>query len=130
VRLKIRDDIWFKLLGNATFNPVSVLTGATLEAMGTHPGARSVIKTLMVEAAAVATRLGVQFPMDIDKRIDGAAAVGAHKTSMLQDYELGRPMEIDALVASVAELGRLVVVPTPVLDAAIELVRYKSDARS
>jgi 2-dehydropantoate 2-reductase len=96
----------------------------------THPGARSVIKTLMVEAAAVATRLGVQFPMDIDKRIDGAAAVGAHKTSMLQDYELGRPMEIDALVASVAELGRLVDVPTPVLDAAIELVRYKSDARS
>jgi 2-dehydropantoate 2-reductase len=130
VRLKIRDDIWFKLLGNATFNPVSVLTGATLEAMGTHPGARSVIKTLMVEAAAVATRLGVQFPMDIDKRIDGAAAVGAHKTSMLQDYELGRPMEIDALVASVAELGRLVDVPTPVLDAAIELVRYNSAARS
>jgi len=130
VRRKIRDDIWFKLLGNATFNPVSVLTGATLEQMGTHPGIRSVIRTLMTEAEAVATRLGVRFAMDLDKRIDGATTVGAHKTSMLQDYELGRPLEIDALVASVAELGRLVDVPTPVLDAAVELVRYKADSRS
>jgi 2-dehydropantoate 2-reductase len=129
VRRKIRDDIWFKLLGNATFNPVSVLTGATLEQMGQHPGTRLVIKTLMEEAAAVATALGVRFAMDIDKRIDGGTAVGAHKTSMLQDYELGRPLEIDALVASVAELGRLVDVPTPVLDAAIELVRLKAELR-
>jgi 2-dehydropantoate 2-reductase len=129
VRRKIRDDIWFKLLGNATFNPVSVLTGATLEQMGRHPGTRSVIKTLMEEAAAVATALGVRFAMDIDKRIDGGTAVGAHKTSMLQDYELGRPLEIDALVASVAELGRLVDVSTPVLDAAIELVRLKAELR-
>jgi 2-dehydropantoate 2-reductase len=129
VRPRIRDDIWFKLLGNATFNPVSVLTGATLEQMGQHPGTRSVIKTLMEEAAAVATALGVRFAMDIDKRIDGGTAVGAHKTSMLQDYELGRPLEIDALVASVAELGRLVDVPTPVLDAAIELVRLKAELR-
>lgn len=129
VRRKIRDDIWFKLLGNATFNPVSVLTGATLEEMGQHSGTRSVIKTLMEEAAAVATTLGVRFAMDIDKRIDGGTAVGAHKTSMLQDYELGRPLEIDALVAAVAELGRLVDVPTPVLDAAIELVRLKAELR-
>ena len=129
VRRKIRDDIWFKLLGNATFNPVSVLTGATLEQMGQHSGVRRVIKMLMAEAAAVASKLGVRFAMDIDKRIDGAAAVGAHKTSMLQDYELGRPLEIDALVAAVAELGRLVDVPTPVLDAAVELVRFKAQAR-
>jgi 2-dehydropantoate 2-reductase len=129
VRTKIRDDIWFKLLGNATFNPVSVLTGATLEQMGQHAGSRSVIKTLMEEAAAVAKALGVRFPMDIDKRIDGGTAVGAHKTSMLQDFELGRPLEIDALVASVAELGRLVDVPTPVLDATVELVRLKADLR-
>jgi 2-dehydropantoate 2-reductase len=129
VRKKIRDDIWFKLLGNATFYPVSVLTGATLEQMGTHPGVRSVIKSLMAEAAAVATRLGVRFAMDLDQRIDGATAVGAHKTSMLQDFELGRPLEIDALVASVTELGRLVEVPTPVLDAAVELVRYQADSR-
>jgi len=129
VRSKIRDDIWFKLLGNATFNPVSVLTGATLEQMGQHAGTRAVIKTLMEEAAAVASALGVRFPMDIDRRIDGGTAVGAHKTSMLQDYELGRPLEIDALVASVAELGRLVDVPTPVLDAAVELVRLKASLR-
>jgi 2-dehydropantoate 2-reductase len=129
VRTKIRDDIWFKLLGNATFNPVSVLTGATLEEMGRHAGTRSVIRTLMEEAAAVATALDVRFPMDLDRRIDGAVSVGEHKTSMLQDYELGRPLEIDALVASVAELGRLVEVPTPVLDAVIELVRLRGQTR-
>ena len=129
VRRKIRDDIWFKLLGNATFNPVSVLTGATLEQMGQHAGARAVIRTLMEEAAAVAGALGVRFAMGLDKRIDGGAAVGAHKTSMLQDYELGRPLEIDALVASVSELGRLVDVPTPVLDATTELLRLKVQLR-
>lgn len=129
IRKKIRDDIWFKLLGNATFNPVSVLTGATLEQMGQHHETRAVIKTLMEEASAVASALGVRFPMDLDKRIDGAVQVGAHKTSMLQDYELGRPLEIDALVASVAELGRLVDVPTPVLDAATALVRLKAELR-
>lgn len=129
IRKKIRDDIWFKLLGNATFNPVSVLTGATLAQMGQHPETRAVIKTLMEEASAVASALGVRFPMDLDKRIDGAVQVGAHKTSMLQDYELGRPLEIDALVASVAELGRLVDVPTPVLDAATALVRLKAELR-
>lgn len=123
IRTKIRDDIWFKLLGNATFNPVSVLTGATLEEMGTHPGVREVIKRLMTEVQNVAQAFGVRFPMDLEKRIDGAAAVGAHKTSMLQDYELGRPLELDALVASVAEIGRLVEVPTPTLDAVLALVR-------
>jgi 2-dehydropantoate 2-reductase len=125
VRPRIRDDIWFKLLGNATFNPVSVLTGATLEQMGHDTGVRGVIKRLMTEAEQVAERLGVKFPMDLDKRIDGATAVGAHKTSMLQDFELGRPLELDALVASVAEIGRLVGVPTPTLDAVLALVRLK-----
>jgi 2-dehydropantoate 2-reductase len=125
VRPRIRDDIWFKLLGNATFNPVSVLTGATLEQMGHDAGVRGVIKRLMTEAEQVAERLGVKFPMDLDKRIDGATAVGAHKTSMLQDFELGRPLELDALVASVAEIGRLVGVPTPTLDAVLALVRLK-----
>jgi 2-dehydropantoate 2-reductase len=125
VRPRIRDDIWFKLLGNATFNPVSVLTGATLEQMGQHAGVRAVIKELMQEAARVAEKLGVTFPMDLDKRIDGATAVGAHKTSMLQDFELGRPLELDGLVASVAEIGRLVDVATPTLDAVLALVRLK-----
>ena len=130
VRKKIRDDIWFKLLGNATFNPISVLTGATLEQMGSHAGVRAVIKTLMSEAEQVALKLGVRFPMGLDKRIDGAVAVGAHKTSMLQDYEQGRPLELDALVASVAEIGRLVDVPTPTLDAVLALVRLRIEANS
>ena len=125
VRPRIRDDIWFKLLGNATFNPVSVLTGATLEQMGHDAGVRGVIEKLMTEAEQVAERLGVKFPMDLDKRIEGGTAVGAHKTSMLQDFELGRPLELDALVASVAEIGRLVGVPTPTLDAVLALVRLK-----
>jgi 2-dehydropantoate 2-reductase len=129
VRPRIRDDIWFKLLGNATFNPVSVLTGATLEQMGRDVGTRDVIKALMQEAEQVARKLGVSFPMDLDRRIDGATAVGAHKTSMLQDYELGRPLEIDALVASVAEIGRLVVAPTPILDALIPLVQLRAALR-
>ena len=132
VRPRVRDDIWFKLLGNATFNPVSVLTHATLEQMGRDAGVRAVIKRMMTEAEQVAAMLGVEFPLDLDKRIDGATAVGAHKTSMLQDYELGRPLELDALVASVAEIGRLVDVPTPTLDAVLALVRLRiasSDSR-
>ncbi len=128
VRKKIRDDIWLKLLGNATFNPISVLTAATLEQMGTDPGVRGVIHSMMTEAQEVATRLGVSFPLSIDKRIDGAVSVGAHKTSMLQDYEAGRPLELDALVASVAELGQLVEVPTPMIDAVLGLVRLKISA--
>ena len=129
VRPRIRDDIWFKLLGNATFNPVSVLTGATLERMGRDADVRALIKRMMSEAEQVALKLGVKFPMELDKRIDGAVAVGAHKTSMLQDYELGRPLELDALVASVAEIGRLVDVPTPTLDAVLALVRLKVATR-
>ena len=125
VRKKIRDDIWFKLLGNATFNPVSVLTGATLEQMGTDREVRPVIHQMMREAEQVATRLGVRFPMSLEKRIDGAASVGAHKTSMLQDYEQGRPLELDALVASVTELGRMLEIPTPTIDTVLALLRLK-----
>ncbi len=105
-----------------------MLTQATLAQMGTDPGVRGVIKQMMSEAVAVATRLGVKFAMDLEKRIDGAVAVGDHKTSMLQDYEAGRPMELDALVASVSELGRLVDVPTPTIDTALALVRLKAQA--
>jgi 2-dehydropantoate 2-reductase len=125
VRKKIRDDIWFKLLGNATFNPVSVLTGGTLEQMCRDPGVRAIIRGMMHEAQHVADRLGVKFVMDIEKRINGAENVGAHKTSMLQDFDQGRPLEIDALVASVSELGRLVDVPTPTLDAVLSMVLLK-----
>ncbi len=129
VRRKIRDDIWFKLLGNATFNPVSVLTHATLEQIGRDPGVRAVIRQAMTEAVAIATKLGVSFAMDIDKRMDAAVDVGAHRTSMLQDFEQGRPLELDALVASVPEMGRLVGVPTPTLDQILALVRLAVAAR-
>ena len=127
VRAKIRDDIWLKLWGNCSFNPVSVLTLSTLEQMTSHAPTRAVIRHLMTEAEAVATALGVTFPVDVETRIDWGGDVGAHKTSMLQDLERGRPMEIDALVAAVAELGRLVGVGTPTLDAVLALVQLRAD---
>lgn len=130
VRKKIRDDIWLKLLGNATFNPISVLTGATLEQMGTDPGVREVVRSMMTEAQDVANELGVRFALSIDKRIDGGAQVGPHKTSMLQDLEAGRPLELDALVASVPEMGRLVGVPTPTIDMILALVKLRLESLS
>ena len=126
VRPRIRDEMWVKLWGNCSLNPVSALTGATLEDMCTDPGTRAVIRGIMVEAQAVGEALGVNFAIDVDKRIAGAEAVGAHKTSMLQDLERGRPMEIDALVAAVAELGDLTGVETPTLDTVLALVRHRA----
>jgi len=125
VRDNIRDDIWIKLWGNLCFNPISVLTHATLEQMGRDEGVRDVIRQTMVEARDVALKLGVNFSMDIEKRIDAGVNVGAHKTSMLQDFEQGRPLELDALVASVSEMGRLVDVPTPTIDAMLALVQLR-----
>jgi 2-dehydropantoate 2-reductase len=125
VRTRIRDDIWLKLWGNATFNPVSALTGATLEEMANDEEVNALIRAMMLECERVATKLGVKFPVDIEKRIDGARRVGAHKTSMLQDLENGRPLEIDALVTVVSELGQLVDVPTPMLDAVLSLLKLK-----
>ena len=126
VRTRIRDDIWLKLWGNVSFNPVSAVTGATLEEMTENPGTREVIRKMMLEAEGVARKLGVDFPVDVDTRISWGAEVGAHKTSMLQDLEKGRPMEIDALVASVSELGRLTSVPTPTIDTLLALVRLRA----
>ena len=122
VRPQIRNEIWMKLWGNMSFNPVSALTHATLETMARDPGTRAVIARIMQEGQAVGERLGVQFAMGIDERIKTAEAVGAHKTSMLQDLEVGRPMEIEPLVGVVAELGRLVGVPTPTIDTVHALV--------
>ena len=126
VRPRIRDEMWVKLWGNCSLKPVSAQTGATLEDMCTDPGTRAVIRGIMVEAQAVGEALGVNFAIDVDKRIAGAEAVGAHKTSMLQDLERGRPMEIDALVAAVAELGDLTGVETPTLDTVLALVRHRA----
>jgi 2-dehydropantoate 2-reductase len=126
VRGKIRDEIWVKLWGNLSFNPISALTCATLDVICADEGSRAVARAMMVEAQAVAERLGVRFPIPVDKRIAGAGAVGAHKTSMLQDLERGRPLEINALVAAVQEMGRLVVVPTPTIDTVLALVRLRA----
>ena len=127
VRPKLRDELWVKLWGNLSFNPISALTVATLDKVCTDPGTRAVARAMMVEAQSIAERLGVKFPIDVDRRIEGGAAVGAHRTSMLQDLEAGRPMEIDALVGSVAELGRLTHVPTPTIDAVLALIRLRAE---
>lgn len=126
VRSRLRDEIWVKLWGNLSFNPISALTHATLDVLCTDPGTRGVARAMMLEAQAIAETLGVKFPIDVERRIDGGAAVGAHRTSMLQDLEAGRPMEIEALVGSVAELGRLVGVPTPTVDTVLALVRLRA----
>ena len=105
VQTRIRNEIWLKLLGNATLNPVSALTRATLAEMFASPSSRELIRTLMKEVAAVARSLGIELPVSIDKRMEGAAAGGAHKTSMLQDLEAGKPLEIDALLGAVIELA-------------------------
>jgi 2-dehydropantoate 2-reductase len=126
VRPAIRNEMWVKLWGNLSFNPISALTGATLEVLCTDPGTRAVARGMMVEAQEIAEKLGVKFPIDVDRRIAGGAEVGAHKTSMLQDLERGRPMEIDALVTSVQEMGRLVGVPTPTIDTVLSLVRLRA----
>lgn len=126
VRPRIRDEIWVKLWGNLSFNPISALTHATLDVLCTDPGTRAVARAMMLEAQAIAEALGVKFPIDVDRRIDGGAAVGAHRTSMLQDLLASRPMEIDALVASVAELGRLTGTPTPTIDTVLALVRLRA----
>ena len=128
VRPRIRDDIWVKLWGNLAFNPLSALTCQTLDVLATQPDLRAVARAMMVEGQAVGEALGGKFAISVDKRIDGAAEVGAHKTSMLQDLERGRPMEIDALVTAVAELGRAASVPTPTIDMVLALVQARARA--
>ena len=125
VRPKLRDEIWVKLWGNLSFNPISALTHATLDVLCTDPGTREVARNMMLEAQEIADKLGVKFPIDVDRRIKGGAEVGAHRTSMLQDLDQGRPMEIDALVGSVQELGRVTNTPTPTIDAVLALTALR-----
>lgn len=119
----IRDEIWLKLWGNLCFNPLSALTRATLDVVATDPGSRALAKAMMTEAEAVARALGADFRVDIERRINGAARVGAHRTSMLQDLERGRPLEIDALLAAVQEMGRMIGAATPYIDSVLALVQ-------
>lgn len=113
----IRSEIWVKLWGNLAFNPISALTHATLEDICRFPATRALAAAMMGEAQAVAEKLGVVFRISLEQRMAGAEAVGAHKTSMLQDVEHGRALELDALVGAVVELARLTQTPTPHIDA-------------
>ena len=126
IRPRIRDEIWIKLWGNLSFNPISALTHATLEDIGNAPETRTLINAMMVEAQTVAEKLGVRFSIDVDKRIAGAVAVGAHRTSMLQDLDSRRPMEIDALVTAVQELARFTDTPVPIIDTVLALIKQRA----
>jgi 2-dehydropantoate 2-reductase len=126
VRNNIRDDIWVKLWGNLCFNPISALTLATLDKVAGEQATGAVCREMMLEAQAIGEKLGARFRVDVDRRLAGGAAVGKHKTSMLQDLEQGRPMEIDALVTVVQELGRLVEIPTPTIDVVLALIQQRA----
>jgi len=126
----VRAELWTKLWGNLSFNPVSALTHATLEDLCRYPLTRALVADMMREAQAVGEALGIRFRIPIEKRIAGGEAVGPHKTSMLQDIEAGRAVEADALIGSVIELGRIVNVPTPHLDTAYALVKLLSKTLS
>jgi 2-dehydropantoate 2-reductase len=126
IRTNIRDEIWVKLWGNLAFNPLSAVTGSTLDRLAFRPDLRAVARAMMEEAAQVAEALGARFAVSIDKRIDGAGEVGVHKTSMLQDLERGRPMEIDALLGAVVELGALTGKPVPLCASILALLRERA----
>jgi 2-dehydropantoate 2-reductase len=119
----VRSEIWLKLWGNLSFNPISGLAHATLSDICQFPLSRDLAANMMREAQEVAHKLGISFRVPLEKRIAGAEKVGKHKTSMLQDIESGRAPEIDALVGSVAELAHLTHTPTPHIDTVYALVK-------
>jgi 2-dehydropantoate 2-reductase len=123
VQTRMREEIWLKLLGNATLNPVGALTRATLGQMLGDPGTRALIRALMVEVQAVGRALGIEPPIGIDRRLEGSARIGDHRPSMLQDVDAGRPLEVEALVGSVVELGHRMDVPVPALEVVYQLTR-------
>jgi 2-dehydropantoate 2-reductase len=126
VRGNLRDEIWLKLWGNLSFNPVSVLTQGTLLQLATDQGTRKVIRDMMEEAQAVAVALGVKFSVDIDERIGMAEKVGNHRTSMLQDVEAGRATELDSLLGVVIELAQMVGIATPTLNLVYDLTKFRT----
>jgi 2-dehydropantoate 2-reductase len=113
ITTRIRHEIWVKILGNVAFNPISALTQATLVEMVRDPDVAKLVRNIMMEVEAVARKIGVELPVSVEQRIAGAGRVGEHKTSMLQDLEAGRPMELEAIVGAVVELGERLDVPMP-----------------
>jgi 2-dehydropantoate 2-reductase len=126
VRPGLRNEIWLKLWGNLSFNPVSVLTQGTLEDLAHDQGTRGVLRAMMQEAQAVGEALGVTFSVGIEERMDMAAKVGAHRTSMLQDVDAGRPTELDALLGVVIELAQMTGIATPALKLVYDLTRFRA----
>jgi 2-dehydropantoate 2-reductase len=125
----IQRDVWFKLWGNMTMNPISSLTGATLDRILDDPGVRALASAMMTEAAAVGDRLGLPIDQDPEERHAVTRRIGAARTSMLQDVEAGRPIELDALVTAVTEIARRFAVPTPMIDAVLALTRLHAQVR-
>ena len=129
IRGHIRHDMWIKLLGNVVFNPMSALTGATLAEMVTHPETSATVRAVMAEADEVAQGLGVRLPFTVEQRMEGARKVGAHKTSMLQDLEAGRPMELESVVGVVIELGEKLGLPMPLTRTLYSCARLLEQVR-
>jgi 2-dehydropantoate 2-reductase len=129
VTTRFRHEIWVKLLGNVAFNPISALTGATLEELVRHPETSTVIREIMAETEAVAAKLGIELPISIEQRMAGAEKVGAHKTSMLQDLEAGRPLELEPIVGATVELGERLGVPMPATRAVYACARMLDERR-
>jgi 2-dehydropantoate 2-reductase len=119
-------EIWLKLCGNLCFNPISALTLATIDIIASEPGTRAICRAMMLEAKAIGDYLGLHLRVDIERRIDGAGALGSHKMSMLQDLERGRSMEVEPLVGVVQELGLYTGIPTPTTDVVLALIRQRA----
>lgn len=130
VTSRIRHEIWVKLLGNISFNPISALTRATIAGMLRDPEVCRLVHNMMAEAEAVAKGIGIELPISIEKRMAGAAKVGEHKTSMLQDLEAGRPLEIEALVGAVIELGERLGIQMPHTQAVYACTKLLAKSRS
>ena len=125
IRSNLREEIWIKLIGNLAFNPLSVITGKTLDILASENEYRTIAYDAMEEASLIINQLGIKLKISIDQRIEGAAKVGAHKTSMLQDYEKGKELELDSLVVSIKEIGNLLSIKTPTIDKILYEVEKK-----
>ena len=125
IRSNLREEIWTKLIGNLAFNPLSVISGKTLDILASEHEYRTIAYDVMEEANLIINQLGMKLKISIDQRIEGAAKVGAHKTSMLQDYEKGKELELDSLVVSIKEIGNLLGIKTPTIDKILYAVEKK-----
>ena len=124
-KARLRDELWIKLWGNCSFNPVSAITGASLDLIGANPACEDVVRRMMLECKAVGEAVGARFSVDVERRIEGGTEIVGHKPSTRQDVEKSRPMELDALTSCVLELARKLDIDTPTLDAVAALVRMQ-----